>query len=140
MGLLTVSGKFLLKTARGLRGFTLIELLVVLAIVATLLTIAVPRYFGSIERAKEAALKQNLFLMRDAIDKHFTDQGVYPMTLQVLVDQRYLRFIPADPFTGSVESWVLVAPPDSQKEPAPVYDVRSAATGRSKTGEAYSSW
>src|SRR5690242_11400756 len=76
------------------RGFTLIELLVVLAILATLLTIAAPRYFESVDRAKEAALRTDLRVIRDAIDKHRADTGKLPETLQRLVEARYLRSLP----------------------------------------------
>ncbi|HET9352274.1 MAG TPA: type II secretion system protein, partial [Burkholderiales bacterium] len=61
-----------------LTGFTLIELLIVLAIIATLLTIAVPRYYASLDRSKEVVLKENLYQMRDAIGKYYGDKGKYP--------------------------------------------------------------
>ena len=73
------------RTGRRVRGFTLIELMVVLTVVALLLSVAVPRYFNSVERSKEAALKQNLSVMRDAIDKYYGDTGNYPNALDDLV-------------------------------------------------------
>jgi general secretion pathway protein G len=123
----------------GQRAFTLIELLVVLAIVATLLTIAAPRYFGSVDRAKESALKQNLYLMREAIDKHKADTGQYPASLATLVEKRYLRQLPADPMTESIETWVVLPPPQQPDEKT-VYDVKSGASGTARDGTAYASW
>ena len=73
------------------RGFTLIELLVVLAIIATLLTLAVPRYYSSVDKSKEAVLKENLYQMRDAIGKYYADRGKYPESLQSLATDKYLR-------------------------------------------------
>lgn len=120
------------------RGFTLIELLVVMAIIATLLSIAVPRYFGSVKRAEEATLKQNLALMRDAIDKHYADTGRYPDSIQDLVTRRYLRALPVDPTTGTTEEWVTVPP--ANPELGRVYDVRSGSTQSARDGSAFSTW
>jgi general secretion pathway protein G len=122
----------------GQRGFTLIELLVVMAILATLLSIAAPRYFESLDRAKEAALRTDLKVMREAIDKHHADTGKFPESLQALVTQKYLRSVPVDPVTDVPGDWVLVAHPDGQT--SGVYDVRSAASGASRDGSAFSTW
>lgn len=119
-------------------GFTLIELLVALAIVALLMSIVVPRYFGSLARAEEATLQENLYLLRDALDKHFADAGRYPATLEELVTKRYLRKIPADPITRSPGTWVVVAPPDPQQ--GGVYDIKSGATGAGRDGRPYAQW
>ena len=121
------------------RGFTLMELMVVMAIVASLLTLALPRYFNSVERSKESVLRQDLAIMRDAIDKFYADRGRYPTVLEELAEKRYLRKVPLDPFTDSATTWAVVAPPDADA-PAGVYDVRSGAAGRSLEGEAYESW
>jgi general secretion pathway protein G len=118
------------------RGFTLIELMIVLALIATLLTIALPRYFGSLERSKEAALKQTLVATRDAIDKFFTDNGKYPDSLPELVDKRYLRSLPVDPITESTTTWTVVPAPDPAIK-GEVYDVKSGATGTASDGKAY---
>jgi general secretion pathway protein G len=83
------------------QGFTLIELLVVLSIIALLLTLAVPRYFNSIDVAKEAVLRENLHLVRETIDKFYADKGRYPESLDELVSEKYLRALPYDPITGS---------------------------------------
>jgi general secretion pathway protein G len=116
----------------------LIELLVVMAIIATLLSIAVPRYFHSVERSKEAVLKQDLATMRDALDKYYGDTGKYPDALDDLVAKKYLRSIPVDPITDSATTWVVVPPEDAGK--GAVYDVRSGAEGTASDGSAYGSW
>lgn len=119
-------------------GFTLIELLVVMAIIATLLSIATPRYFHSIEKSKEAVLKQDLSTMRDALDKYYGDTGKYPATLDDLVAKKYIRSIPEDPVAGNATSWLSIAPDDPAK--GGVYDVKSGAPGNSRDGTAYSEW
>ena len=80
----------------------------VLAIVATLLTLAVPRYFASIDKSKEAVLKENLYQMRDAIGKYYADKGKYPESLEALATDKYLRRVPLDPVTESTTTWVTV--------------------------------
>ena len=119
-------------------GFTLIELLVVLAIVATLLTIAAPRYFGSLDKSKEAVLRENLYQMRDTIGKYQADKGKYPESLDALVTEKYLRKVPADPITESPASWIVVAPEDPQK--GGVFDVKSGAQGKGSDGTEFSTW
>ncbi|HEY6862986.1 MAG TPA: prepilin-type N-terminal cleavage/methylation domain-containing protein [Burkholderiales bacterium] len=116
-------------------GFTLIELLVVLAIVALLLTIAVPRYFGSLDKSKEAVLKEDLFQMRDAIGKYYGDKGKYPDTLDALVSEKYLRSVPVDPITEKKDSWVAVQPADG--DATGVSDVKSGADGKTADGTSY---
>ncbi|WP_326535534.1 type II secretion system protein [Pseudorhodoferax sp.] len=119
------------------RGFTLVELLVVMAILATLLSIAAPRYFGAVERARENALRQSLAVVRDTIDKFYSDQGRYPDDLAELVRRHYLRALPVDPYTDSAESWIFVPPPaatDGRAAPGRVYDLRSGAQGQTRGG------
>ncbi len=120
------------------RGFTLIELLVVMAIVATLLSIAVPRYYGSVKRAEEATLKQNLSLLRDAIDKYYADTGRYPDAIDELATKRYLRSVPVDPATGGNDTWVPVPPPEP--EIGRVYDVKSGSQEQALDGSAFNTW
>ena len=120
-------------------GFTLIELMVVMAIIATLLTLAMPRYFHSVARSREAVLRQDLTTMRDAIDKFLADRGRYPTSLGELAEKRYLRKVPPDPITDSVTTWVVVAPPEGDT-PDAVYDVHSGAPGKSLDNEAFASW
>ena len=109
------------------KGFTLVELMVVLTIIALLLSVVVPDYVGRTKRAEEAVLKENLMVMRDALDKHYADAGKYPGSLEDLVTKHYLRSIPPDPFTQSAATWVAVPPADLNK--GSVYDVRSPAKG-----------
>ena len=120
------------------KGFTLIELLVVMTVIALLLTLAVPRYFGSLDKSREAVLKENLYQLRDAIGKYYGDKGRYPDTLDALAAEKYLRKVPVDPMTESATSWVVVAPDDPQK--GGVYDVKSGAQGKSNDGSAYAEW
>ncbi len=122
------------------RGFTLIELLVVLSIIAVLLTLAAPRYFQHVERAKEAVLRENLATMRHALDQYHADKGVWPESLQTLVDERYLRTLPMDPLTESSETWQLQGPPaDAATEGAAtgVHDIFSGAEGSTVDGTPY---
>lgn len=120
------------------RGFTLIELLVVLAVIATLLTLALPRYFGSVDKSKEAVLKENLFQMRDAISRYHADKGRYPESLDQLATDKYLRKVPVDPVTDSATTWMVVRSEDPQK--TGVYDVKSGATGKASDGTEYAQW
>jgi general secretion pathway protein G len=122
----------------GERAFTLIELLVVLTILALLLSLALPKYFNGVERAKEVALKETLNTVRDGIDKFHADQGVYPESLEQLVDKRYLNKVPYDPVTESVESWQIVPPPSPNQ--GNVYDVHSGALGNANDGTEYATW
>ena len=120
------------------KGFTLIELLVVMTIIATLLTLAVPRYFGSVDKAKEAVLREDLSTLRDSLDKHYGDTGKYPATLEELVNRKYLRSVPIDPITESAATWVIIPPDDPQK--GGVYNVKSGAKGNGRDGTAYGEW
>ena len=120
------------------RGYTMIELLVVLAIIAALLTLAAPRYFGNVDKAKEDVLREDLYLMRDAIDKHFMDKGKYPDQLEDLVNGKYLRAIPVDPLTDSAKSWVLEAPADGS--PGAVFNVRSSSAQKARDGTTFKDW
>ena len=120
------------------RGFTLVELLTVMAIIATLLTIAVPRYFRSLQRSREAVLKQDLTALRESIDKFYGDTGKYPPTLAVLVEKHYLRTIPVDPIAKAVDKWIVVNSEDPEDNG--VKDVRSGAEGMGENGVLYVSW
>jgi general secretion pathway protein G len=119
-------------------GFTLIELLIVLAIIGSLLMIAAPSYFGTLENSRETALRQSLSVMRTAIDHYRGDVGKYPDSLQDLVTRRYLRNIPSDPVTGAADNWVVEAPAEANA--GSVRDVRSGAPGNGRDGTAYASW
>ena len=123
---------------RRLRGFTLIELIVVMLIIAMLTSLAVPRYFGSVQKSKDAVLKENLTLMREALDKYYGDNDMYPSTLDDLVSRKYLRNIPRDPVTESATTWITVPPEDPEK--GGVYDVHSGAEGNAGDGSPYKDW
>lgn len=129
----------MVKAMRRRRGFTLIELMVVMAIIAVLLTIAAPRYFSHLERAREATLRQTLAVVRDAIDKFHGDTSAYPDSLDELATRRYLRAVPVDPITDSSETWLLIPPPAANGT-GRVWDVRSGAEGSALDGSAYGDW
>ena len=119
-------------------GFTLIELMVVMAVIAILLSIALPRYFASLEKSREAVLHQDLSLLRETLDKYSGDKGKYPDAIDDLVSSKYLRSVPVDPITDSSATWVSI-PPDTP-EKGGVYDVRSGAQGVARDGTEYHNW
>ena len=119
-------------------GFTLIELLVVLGIVALLLTLAVPRFFPSVDKTKETILLDNLRNTRIVIDQFHADTGRYPESLDELVEKRYLRSLPYDPIAESNATWIIEAPAEAGK--GQVYDLRSSAEGTGRNGVAYGEW
>lgn len=109
-----------------------------MGIIALLLSIAVPRYFRTLERSKETVLHQDLAVLREAIDKHFGDYGQYPDSLAALVERRYIRSIPVDPYTRAADTWQMVAS-DDPDHPG-VRDVHSSAEGTGSDGTAFASW
>ncbi|WP_229505270.1 type II secretion system protein [Massilia mucilaginosa] len=123
---------------RPARGFTLIELLVVLGIVALLLTLAVPRFFPSIDSAKDTILADNLRNTRAVIDQYYADTGRYPDSLEQLVEKKYLRSIPVDPVADSSTTWILVPPEDTTK--GNLYSIKSGAPGNDRNGKPYQDW
>lgn len=118
------------------KGFTIVELMVVLALVSLLLTLALPRYFDGLERAKESVLKQDLAVMRKAIDHYHSDTGQYPFSLQTLVTQKYLKTIPVDPITQQADTWVSESVPGA----IGIYNVFSGASGKATNGSPYADW
>lgn len=119
-------------------GFTMIELLVTLAIIATILSLATPRYFSNLDKAKEDVLREDLHVMREAIDKYYADKDKYPDTLDDLVVQKYMRALPVDPLTESSHSWVVAAPDDTSM--GAVFDVHSSAPNKARDGTWYKDW
>ncbi len=132
------------RQARNERGFTLIEMLIVVALIGILATIAVGQYQRSIVKAKEAALMENLFVMRSQINNYFADKGEYPYDLQTLVDEHYLKRIPSDPITLSPDTWVVTHSDIGDEEDISteqgIEDVRSGADTLALNGTAYADW
>jgi general secretion pathway protein G len=104
-----------------------------------LLTIAAPRYFNHLDRARETTLRQSLAVMRDAIDKFHGDTSNYPDSLDELVTKRYLRAVPVDPITDSAETWVLLPPPPANGN-GKLWNIRSGAEGNGAVGTPYAEW
>jgi general secretion pathway protein G len=136
----TGSGEFM---SRRRFGFTLVELMIVMAIIAILMSVAIPIYSRSITRSKESVLKNNLFTMRTVIDEYTYDKQKAPQTLNDLVSDGYLRQIPVDPITGTADSWKVIMEDASntvnQSEPG-IFDVRSSSDKISLEGTPYSEW
>lgn len=120
-------------------GFTLIEMLTVISIMGILMSIAIPSFQKRIIRAKEASLQNTLFVLRDVIDQYYADNGSYPENLDVLVEKRYVRSIPLDPFTNSSTTWILTTV-DSDQGSAGVFDVHSGSYKVSLNGVPYNEW
>jgi len=121
------------------RGFTVMELLVVLLLVALLASLVTPLVTGSIHRAKESTLKENLYILRKAIDEYYTDAGAYPEELEALVEKRYIRKVPEDPLTGSKDTWILVHD-EGEDGTGGIIDVRSGSEEKAGDGTRYSDW
>ncbi|GAM10647.1 fimbrial protein MS11-D3A [Geobacter sp. OR-1] len=133
----------LTKPFRSRKGFTLIELMIVVSIIGILAAIAVPNYKMGIIRAREAVLRENLYSIRTSIDQFYADQGKFPDSLTEMVDKKYLRILPTDPFTKANDSWVIMAPPqpsDGSKVEGSVYDVHSGSNLVGTNGTSYNEW
>jgi general secretion pathway protein G len=125
-------------------GWTLIELLVVISLIMILSSIAMASYRNSIVHAREAALKSDLMLMRDAIDQYYADKGKYPESLDALVSESYLRTVPKDPFTDSTTTWQTTeadAPPGTVSTTSPgIFEVKSGSQLTALDGSRYADW
>ena len=126
----------------GKKGFTLLELMIVVSIVGILVTLAIPQFQLSAMKAKETALKQNLFTMRAVLDQFYADRGDYPETLESLVEEKYLRAIPLDPMTKSASSWTEIYEEQEEGDdsPAGVYDIKSGSDDVAGDGTPYKDW
>jgi general secretion pathway protein G len=127
------------------RGFTLIELIVVLTLIGILVGLALPEFRNSIKRAKETVLKEDLFIFRKLIDQYYQDKGKYPLTLQALVDEGYLRLMPQDPITKSATTWVEIREQPSLEDYMPtgqlgVINVQSGSEAKALDGTFYNTW
>lgn len=124
-------------------GFTLVELLIVMSLIATLATIGIVAYRDTLQRGREAVLRENLYRMREAIDQHYADKGKYPESLEELVSSGYIRRVPIDPMTDSDATWEIEqAEPDPSSltvEPG-VYNVRSGSERVALDGTNYRDW
>lgn len=120
-------------------GFTLIEILVVLAIIATLLSLVTPRYFSTVDRSKETVLRHDLNVVRDAIDKFYSDNNRFPNTLADLVQRKYIRNVPVDPITESRITWIFTPPPDIYIKGL-IADIHSGSAALASDGTPYASW
>jgi general secretion pathway protein G len=128
---------------RSAAGFTLIELMIVMVLITILASIGLALYGNSITRAKEAALSQDLVEMRKAIDEYYADKNKWPADLQTLVSDKYLRFIPKDPFTNSADTWQTVfGEPDPSNPTAAggISDVKSGSDATAQDGTRYADW
>jgi len=123
-------------TLKHQRGTTIIELMMVVTIVGILATLATPSYYQSAIKAKETALKHNLFTIRDVLDQYRADRGTYPAMLAELASAGYLKGIPVDPFTKSDSTWQEIL---AQAEGG-VFDVHSGSELVGFNGTPYNQW
>jgi general secretion pathway protein G len=126
-------------------GFTLIEMLIVVSLIGILVVILIPQYKYSVLRAKEAVLKENLFQIRDAINKYCADKKKYPAGLDDLVSSRYLRGIPYDPISRSAQWQTILAEPLEGEEfdseaLVGIIDVKSISQATALDGTVYADW
>ena len=121
------------------RGFTLVELMVVIAIIITILSIAIPRYTRAIIRTKESVLKSNLFTIRSVIDQYTYDKEGPPQSIDELVSEGYLRSVPMDPFTESSTTWEEISDVGPSGESG-LFDVKSGSDRTALDGSAYNEW
>jgi general secretion pathway protein G len=124
-------------------GFTLVELMIVMAIIGVLMMVAVPSFIGAIRQAREAVLKEDLHVMRSAIDSYTMDKQKAPQSLDDLVQSGYLRSIPVDPFTRSSDTWVTDSSDamySLDQTDSGVVDVHSGSQETGSDNQAYSSW
>jgi general secretion pathway protein G len=124
-------------------GFTLMELMIVMAIIGVLMMVAVPSFVGAIRQAREAALKEDLHVMRAAIDSYTMDKQKAPQSLDDLIQDGYLKSIPEDPFTHARDTWVTDSSDAlyslDQTEPG-IDNVHSGSQETGSDGQPYSSW
>lgn len=131
------------KSTASTAGFTLIEVLIVITLIVVLASMGMASYTNSVQRSREAVLREDLFRMRDAIDQYYADKNKYPQALSDLVTEKYLREIPKDPTTNSADTWTTIPAEVDASNPAAepgVYDVKSGSEGTSLDGTKYADW
>lgn len=119
------------------------ELMIVMALITILAGIGVMQYTNNVKRAQEATLKEDLFQLRSAIDQYYADKNRYPESLETLVNDKYIRAVPVDPFTNSTTTWQLIpAEFDSGNASGPsgVFDVKSGSEQTAIDGTRYADW
>lgn len=131
------------RTGKYEAGFTLMELIIVMSIISILAALAVPRFTAAIKSAHEAVLREDLRVMRTAIDSYTMDKQKAPQSLDDLLQDGYLRSIPEDPMTHSKDSWVPDSSDDyssvDQTEPG-ITDVHSGSQEIGSDNRPYSEW
>ena len=115
-------------------GFTLMEMMIVMALIVILAGIGMTVYGNSVQRSKEAVLKEDLFQMRDAIDQYYADKNKYPGSLEDLVSEKYLRAVPVDPFTSSADSWQTTTSEPDPGNPSLESGISNVKSGSEQTG------
>lgn len=140
----TLTGKVAMRSKRKQdAGFTLVELMIVMAIIGVLAVVAIPSYIGAVRQAREAVLKEDLHVLRNAIDSFTADKQKAPQSLEDLIQDGYLKSIPVDPMTRSNSTWVTESSDAlhslDQTEPG-IDDVHSGAQDQGSDGQPYSSW
>jgi general secretion pathway protein G len=131
------------KGTGGEGGFTLVELMIVMTIIGILAAIAIPSYVRSIQRAKEAVLKEDLHTMRMAIDSYTVDKEKAPSGLDDLVQAGYLKTIPIDPMTSRNDTWMTGMSDtlmDINETQGGIDDVHSGSQGLASDGTTYNTW
>ena len=116
------------------------EMMIVVSIIGILATIAQPMFRSAVLQAREAALRENLYVLRDGIDKYYADNDKYPESLAELVDKKYVRRLPKDPITNSAETWQPVPFTDEKGQQAGIFDVRSGSEAVGSDGQRYADW
>jgi general secretion pathway protein G len=140
---LRVAGKTMRVNYKKDAGFTLVELMIVLAIIGVLLTVAIPSFVGAVRQAREAVLKEDLHVLRSAIDSYTADKQKAPQSLDDLVTDGYLKEIPLDPMTRARDTW-QTSTSDSlhsldQTDPG-IDDVHSGSQDQGSDGQPYNTW
>jgi general secretion pathway protein G len=136
-GIGKIKRRFKVSAFRRMGGYTLIELMIVLTIIGILVSMAQPNLHRTVIRAKETSLRRSLFVMRDMIDQFYADHGKYPDSLEDLIQKKYIRTVPDDPFTRSNSTWVIIPP---EGEEGAVFDVHSGSRLVSLDGVPYNDW